>query len=151
MNFNRGEVDYLILIRALSGLALGSPQVRLRYVATAWTSPQGGRVETAHFKGRRVLALSGIARPDAFERTLLALGVEMMHHLQVNDHVAFDMEALKTLRQLANAQGCPIVTTEKDGIRLPPDFPAWKLVMALEVAEGQPLLRAALATGRGSR
>ena len=133
-----------------SRLALPGPQVRLRYVATGWAGPGDERVNATHFAGREVIALSGIARPKAFERTLSDLGAQTLHHLQVADHGTFKKEQLETLLQLAQKKGCPIVTTQKDGVRLPPDFPAWKLVMTLEVEEGQPSLDAALYPARSA-
>jgi len=92
--------------------------------------------------GTRVLALAGIARPDAFVDGLPELGLEVVAREIFRDHHPFsraDIMRLERARQRHGAAG--VVTTEKDAVRLLPHRPlpfplAWR---RLHVAvEGTP-------------
>lgn len=67
-----------------------------------------------HLSGRRVVALSGIARPEAFQRTLQELGAVVVASLSGRDHDHFSREFLARARETARAEGAVLVTTEKD-------------------------------------
>jgi len=69
--------------------------------------------------GTRVLALAGIARPDAFVDGLPELGLEVVAREIFRDHHPFsraDIMRLERARQRHGAAG--VVTTEKDAARL---------------------------------
>jgi tetraacyldisaccharide 4'-kinase len=78
------------------------------------------RVEPTALSGRRVLALSSIANPAAFERTLRQLGAMVAGCVRFPDHHSYrrdDLESLATAFHAASAE--MLVTTEKDAVRLP--------------------------------
>jgi tetraacyldisaccharide 4'-kinase len=75
------------------------------------------------FKGRRVVAFSGIARPEKFFATLAAAGAEIVSRRAFADHHRFSAAEMATLAALADAHQATLVTTEKDAVRLPPDAP----------------------------
>jgi len=69
------------------------------------------------------LGFAGIAKPWKFERALRAAGCSLVDFAPSGDHEAIPERALRFLAARAQALGAGLVTTEKDGARLPP---AWR-------------------------
>jgi len=67
---------------------------------------------------KEVLALSSIAYPESFEKTLRDLGAIILKRLRYPDHYFYTKEDLKKIA--TKARGCLIITTQKDGVRLKP-------------------------------
>lgn len=65
-------------------------------------------------RGKRVVILSGIARPEAFARTLASLGAEVVDSFTGNDHRHFPEEFQEKARTRAADLNASLVTTEKD-------------------------------------
>jgi tetraacyldisaccharide 4'-kinase len=85
----------------------------------------GRIVPPAALQGQKVCAFAGIGSPNAFRKSLEALGAEVSVFQAFPDHHPYRSSDLDTLRRLAKGSGAVrIVTTEKDGIRLAdlPDF-----------------------------
>ena len=80
--------------------------------------PEGGSAPVADLRGRRVLLLSGIARPGSFEDTVRNLGAEIVRHLRYPDHHAFRAAELQRAEQLAQKSSAQLLITEKDDARL---------------------------------
>jgi tetraacyldisaccharide 4'-kinase len=79
----------------------------------------GGRVPLAFLKGRRVLAFSGIATPESFEKFLRDLGAALVARERFLDHYRYTAEDLAGLFALArHEQAECLVTTEKDAVRV---------------------------------
>jgi tetraacyldisaccharide 4'-kinase len=69
--------------------------------------------------GSKVLALSGIARPDSFTTTLKSLGADIAATCTYRDHFDYQKSDLAAVFQkAADEKISMIVTTEKDAIRL---------------------------------
>ena len=68
------------------------------------------------------LAFAGIAKPWRFEAALKAAGCEVVDFAGFPDHAPFDAARLRFLAERAAAFGAGLVTTEKDWVRLPPDW-----------------------------
>ncbi|BDI33051.1 tetraacyldisaccharide 4'-kinase [Capsulimonas corticalis] len=69
-------------------------------------------------RGARVIAVSAIAQPESFRRTLLAAGVEIVTHIVRDDHYPFtenDIQAAEEERLRSGADA--IVMTEKDAVK----------------------------------
>jgi tetraacyldisaccharide 4'-kinase len=76
-------------------------------------------------KGKQVLAVCGIARPDHFARSLQRLGARVEAFV-FRDHYAYTSRDIGKIK--ARAKDCDlIVTTEKDMVRLKPSWldPKW--------------------------
>ncbi|MGB3095573.1 MAG: tetraacyldisaccharide 4'-kinase [Candidatus Deferrimicrobiaceae bacterium] len=71
--------------------------------------------------GKEVVAFSGIAQNDQFENALRASGFVVRRFLGFRDHHPYRSDDLERIRALAD--GLPVVTTEKDMVRLPDDVP----------------------------
>ncbi|WP_426745792.1 tetraacyldisaccharide 4'-kinase [Myxococcus faecalis] len=120
------------------------PRVRARYGPSAWVDPEGMSHPPERLRGQGVLALAGLGRPGGFLKTLRTLGVEVVDAALFPDHHRFTAEELEDVVQRAARRGVVVVTTEKDAVRLPPGFEAWKVRLGVEVLEGAAHLYRAL-------
>ena len=90
--------------------AAGKPvlSARLRPDAASVTS----------LRGKRVLAFAGIGDPKRFFRTLRASGIEVVGERAFDDHHPFSDNEIAELIAQARRDALPLVTTEKDMVRL---------------------------------
>lgn len=100
-------------------------------------------------RGRRVLLLSGLARPGAFRRTVEALGAQVVAERRHPDHHRFTAAELDAALAAAAVAGAElVVTTEKDAVRLAPERAAEPRLAVVrieaEVLAGQAALDEAL-------
>jgi tetraacyldisaccharide 4'-kinase len=137
-------------MRALARDATGRDPVESRHavvdVLDATLSRSLGRDA---LRGRRVLALSGLARPGSFRATLEGMGAEVARERTFPDHHRFTAGDVEETLGEASEAGCDAVaTTEKDAVRLPPGGlgdPRIAVVrIAAEVTAGAGALEAAL-------
>jgi tetraacyldisaccharide 4'-kinase len=84
-------------------------------------------------RGRRVVLLCALARPDGFRATLAALGAEVVAERAYRDHHWFSAPELDEALELAGARDALVATTEKDAVRLPPAFAAGERVRAVRI------------------
>lgn len=107
-------------------------------------------------RGKRVLLLSGLARPGAFRRTVEGLGAEVVAERRHPDHHRFTAADLDGARSAADAARAELIlTTEKDAMRLPPEWGAEPRLAVVRIeaelvagdAALQSALDAALSTG----
>jgi tetraacyldisaccharide 4'-kinase len=101
---------------------------------TAWLAPNNPPERT------RVVAFSGIGKPQKFYKTLTAAGFEIAKTASFPDHHRFSDQDLFALARLAAARKAPLITTEKDYARLPDDFRADVLVFPVTMKINQPAL-----------
>ncbi|OGS27722.1 MAG: tetraacyldisaccharide 4'-kinase [Elusimicrobia bacterium RIFOXYB2_FULL_48_7] len=74
----------------------------------------GEKIALARFNGTKVTALSSIGRPESFEKTLGLLGMVVSRNIRYPDHHWYsESEVIKL-----PASGLPVITTEKDAVRL---------------------------------
>ena len=101
----------------------------------------GGRVPLAWLKGRKVVAFSGIATPESFEKFLRDLGALIMARERYLDHYRYAQEDINGLFELAQKQGAEcLVTTEKDAVRIDAmqafPLPVYYLRLEIEIVQG---------------
>ncbi len=118
-----------------------APEARVweaRHAATG-LRPLAGRADEqppAALSGKRVVALSSIGNPVAFERTLEQAGATVVGRARFPDHHRYRAEDLRGLVSGEAQTAEWIVTTEKDAVRLPTTDtvrPVW--VLRVELAE----------------
>ncbi len=112
------------------------PVIEVRTRAVDLISRDGRAEPLETLRGARVVALTGIARPERFHATLRELGAEIVETSAHADHANFPAAELSRLTSL----GVPIITTEKDLQRLSADFPARAVRIEHEVLQGAELL-----------
>ena len=93
-------------------------------------------------KGRRVAALSAIARPESFEGFLKQLGSELVLTDHYADHHRYtQQELIDFVNQAKEAGAEMIVTTEKDAVRMPRldrcDVPIYYLRIQIDILSGR--------------
>lgn len=76
---------------------------------------QKEKVSLDYLRGRKVVALAGVARPESFSALLTRLGAEVADTLFYPDHHRYKPEDLEK-----GEKGSVIVTTEKDAVKLRP-------------------------------
>lgn len=82
----------------------------------------GKPVAEEALKGKRVLAVSGLARPESFEDSLRKRGMKVSVR-RFPDHHFFTPADREDVLARARAEDAEILVTEKDAVRLPPGFP----------------------------
>lgn len=86
----------------------------------------GPALPATTLEGLDVGLLSGIARPDAFARTVSALGARIVAHRRLADHHRYRAEDLEGLATRARTW----ITTEKDAVKI---LPSWVQGLDLRV------------------
>ena len=96
-----------------------APVIPMRYRPTAIDEPLTGQSrEVASLSGRRVRLLSSIAQPRSFESQVQALGAQVAARYCYPDHYVYTADDLRQWGGDGRME--PIVTTEKDWMRLEP-------------------------------
>ena len=72
--------------------------------------------------GAPLLAFAGIGRPSRFFKSLEAAGGTIVKRLSFADHHPYSQHDLVQIQEDAQRHGAEMITTEKDWMRLPPDW-----------------------------
>ncbi len=107
------------------------------------------RLDLEFIENKEVLALSSIAHPESFEKTLKDLKAIIMKRLRYPDHHLYTKEDLKEIS--TKARGCLIITTQKDGVRLEPlvaNESILVLRIKLKITKGQEILETRINANR---
>ena len=102
--------------------------------------------ETAEqVNGRALVGFAGIGRPQRFFDTLGECGADLVKALPFADHHLYSEADLTRLHLEATQLGAELITTQKDWVRLPPEWRERVLVLdvslALEDGDAELLLR----------
>lgn len=109
-----------------------------RYLENVFTT---GRKELRTLQGMSVIALSGIAAPDGFERSLESLGANVVGRVRYADHHRYtQQQIIETINRAKTEGAAAIITTEKDAVRFPrlerSDVPVYFLRVDIELLSG---------------
>ena len=102
----------------------------------------GAREGLQKLKGAKVACFSAIAAPESFEKFLSDGGAEIVYKKRFLDHHRFDVHELNAFFWSAQRFGAEyVVITEKDAVRIDPDYPAalplFYLRLEIEILEGE--------------
>jgi len=90
------------------------------------------------------VAFAGIGRPEKFFNMLTEMGFVLADKIGFADHHFYTKHDIETLEGAANAQKAKLICTEKDFVKLPPDFAAKvecvKISLKFETKEIQEIL-----------
>jgi tetraacyldisaccharide 4'-kinase len=131
------------LRRRVERLAPGVPVAEARHRPVELLNGDGERQSLDALRGRPVAAFCGIGNPDAFRRTLEDLGAAVSPFRVYADHHAYDRGDVDGLHEWARglAEGTPVVTTQKDLVKLRltrlGGRPLWALRICLHVEAGR--------------
>jgi len=70
------------------------------------------------------VGFAGVGKPWKVERSLVAAGCDLVDFAPLADHAALSEDDLRALAARARKLGAGLVTTEKDWVKLPPDWRA---------------------------
>ncbi len=124
----------------------GRPVLCARHSPERLQELNGKPLALADLRGRRVIALCAIGRPDAFSKSLRALGADVQDTVALPDHSEYQEADLRTARLAASSHSATIVTTEKDApklLRLVPEVQQreiWVLGVEMTLADETPLV-----------
>jgi len=83
---------------------------------------------------------AGVGKPWKVERALTAAGCDLVDFMPLPDHAIYDEATLRRLAEGAKRLGAGLVTTEKDWVKLPPEWRervvAWPVRARFEDEEG---------------
>jgi tetraacyldisaccharide 4'-kinase len=101
----------------------------------------GKQHELTFLKGLKVAALSGIAQPESFEKSLMNLGAELVYSKRFADHHRFTLqEVLNVINRSKKRQADAILTTQKDAVRFPKldrrDLPIYFMRVEIKIIDG---------------
>jgi tetraacyldisaccharide 4'-kinase len=82
----------------------------------------GTAIDPSDLPAGKVAAFAGIGRPEKFRAALAAAGAEIVSFRPFADHHPYRMDELAALEAEAAAAGSSLVTTEKDWVRLSPEW-----------------------------
>lgn len=129
-----GRDDNIINLKdKLAKLAGRTPVFQVDYrPVEIKVSARKGSIPPECLGGRKVLAFSGIARPESFQRTLLTLRASVVRWEVFPDHHEYQRNELARLQDEALRLGVEaMITTEKDLVRMkdfaPVSIPLWVL------------------------
>ena len=128
------------LARCLERASPGTPRVEATHVVHRIRTPDArDGAGLGALQGRAVDLVSAIGNPEAFERTVRALGGVVVEHRILPDHHSYEA------RDLAGLGARPLVTTAKDAVKLERfALPLWVVEVELEMRAGAELLSALL-------
>lgn len=104
----------------ITAISSSKPEYYARHQAIAIVNGATGReYPLQNLQGRRVCAFAGIAKPEAFRKTLAEVGAQVVTFLTFPDHHDYSREDIRDIQNKALAEKADmIVTTEKDGVKL---------------------------------
>lgn len=101
----------------LQELHPSSPVFHSHYKPRGLIGPEGEWEELPSLRGKKVLAVSGIANPDYFSSLIKKCGMEIVREMTFPDHHNFTAKDLVSIEEKSKGVDW-IVTTEKDMVKL---------------------------------
>ena len=132
------RADALVVIGEGGGLAAARAVAEGLPVLTARLVPDAS--VAAGLRGRAVLAFAGIGRPEKFFATLRDVGARVVEQVAFADHHPFTPTQFLALIGRAERMGAIPVTTEKDAMRLTPDWRERVIILPVRLSWDDPAM-----------
>ena len=119
----------------LAGLAPNARITTARRRLLGPFTPSGETRPALAFGSMRLLAVSGIARPERFRTALRRAGLPVFATLSFPDHHRYSPDDVADISRVLDEERCDgVLTTGKDGVKLGPDtpFPWWWTDVSVE-------------------
>lgn len=119
--------------------APGTPIYRAETSVEGIRDGAGDEVSPVDLPAGTIVAVAGIARPEAFFFTLASLGIEPTERLAFPDHARYGPYRIGRILRAAEETGATaIVTTEKDAVKLEDRIalPIFRVEVRMRVLEG---------------
>ena len=105
----------------------------------------GAEADLSILTGSKTVLLCGIANPTSFKKSVADVGAHIVDQYVFPDHHPFTVAEIRKVQQSASDHGAEfIVTTEKDGVRIPDGFdydvPMYELITEVRLTQGEELL-----------
>lgn len=128
----KSDQDFLNRFQTLFDFQITVPCAFFNYSPSALIENQTRKILPVHWlKGKKVMTCSAIAHPEHFENLLKDQGAQIEESIRFQDHHYFSNPELERLKKKASQFNCTIVTTEKDAVKMPADFPV--LILAVQI------------------
>jgi tetraacyldisaccharide 4'-kinase len=96
--------------------------------------PDSQRLPFAALDGRKAVAFAGIARPDSLYDSLRKAGIMLSRNFDFPDHHIYQSADMMVLmKAMKDSHAEFLITTEKDIVRLSPEFRTFTLAAAMEI------------------
>ncbi len=110
-------------------------------IADWYKSIPDSEVPLDSISGQRIIAFSAIGNPKSFEQSIASRGAEIVDAIRFQDHHEYTMAEMQDILDSALQKNvCALVTTEKDAVKIPPEFihskrglPVYILKMELKI------------------
>ena len=110
-------------------------------IADWYKSIPDSEVDLETINGQRIIAFSAIGNPKSFEQSLASRGAEIVDAIRFQDHHDYTMAEMQDILESALQKNVrALVTTEKDAVKIPPEFihskrglPVYILKMELKI------------------
>jgi tetraacyldisaccharide 4'-kinase len=133
------QADPSAAIELAARHARGIPLFRARTVVTGIFDRDGTRVEPANLPPGTVVAVAGLAHPEAFFATVDRLGISPAASLPFPDHARYgDFRIGRILRAAEETGATALLTTEKDAVKLEGAVPLPVFRVAIEMRVDEP-------------
>jgi tetraacyldisaccharide 4'-kinase len=110
----------------------GKPVFFARHEAAYLAGRRGSREPLSFAAGREAVLFSGIARPEPFEETAVALGASPRAAFRFEDHHRYRVAEIEEIARAGGPEAL-FITTEKDFVKAADLFPPGALVYALAI------------------
>jgi tetraacyldisaccharide 4'-kinase len=132
------------IVNRIEKIAPGAALFTACHKPTRLRTAPGTPIPLERLRGQQVVILSGIARPEAFQKTLVSLGAQIADSFTGNDHRHFAKDFVAKALSRAEQLSAILVTTEKDeakNLPLPADAPVWILGVEQDINNNDALFR----------
>lgn len=135
INKNISKKKYDKILKKIEGL--GRPIFNLVYIPSHLIDQKGEKFPFSLISNKKVLCISGIAKPERFIKTLQTFNPDSIHIARYPDHFSYNEKDIKELEIIFSRLNLEIaITTEKDLVKIKnfkTDLPLYALSVNIKI------------------